>query len=65
MIALASVLLVLSLTANWIQRELFNTDEVANTTDEILRMSSQLVGAVVTTAGSYISGSEPQFHGTP
>jgi hypothetical protein len=37
LIVLASVLLVLSLTANWIQRELFNTDEVANTTDEILK----------------------------
>jgi hypothetical protein len=37
MIVLASVLLVLSMTANWIQRELFNTDEVANTTDEILK----------------------------
>ncbi|MNC96284.1 hypothetical protein D3C83_136210 [compost metagenome] len=28
-------------------------------------MSSQLSGGAVTTAGSYISGSEPQFHGTP
>jgi hypothetical protein len=37
LIVFASVLLVLSLTANWIQRELFNTDEVANTTDEILK----------------------------
>ena len=37
LIVLASVVLVLSLTANWIQRELFNTDEVANTTDEILK----------------------------
>jgi hypothetical protein len=37
LIVLASVLLVFSITANWIQRELFNTDEVANTTDEILK----------------------------
>jgi hypothetical protein len=36
LIVLASVLLVFSITANWVQRELFNTDEVANTTDEIL-----------------------------
>jgi hypothetical protein len=36
LIVLASVLLVFSITANWIQRELFNTDEVSNTTDEIL-----------------------------
>jgi hypothetical protein len=36
LIVLASVLLVFSMTANWVQRELFNTDEVANTTDEIL-----------------------------
>ena len=28
-------------------------------------MSSQLPGAAGTCAGSYISGSEPQFHGTP
>ena len=37
LIVLASVLLVFSITANWVQRELFNTDEVANTTDEILK----------------------------
>ena len=36
LIVLASVLLVFSITANWVQRELFNTDEVSNTTDEIL-----------------------------
>jgi hypothetical protein len=36
LIVLASVLLIFSITANWVQRELFNTDEVANTTDEIL-----------------------------
>ena len=34
---LASVVLVLSLTANWVQRETLNTDEVVNTTDEILK----------------------------
>jgi hypothetical protein len=36
LIVLASVLLVLSMTANWVQRALLNTDEVTNTTDEIL-----------------------------
>jgi uncharacterized protein YukE len=36
LIVLASVLLILSITANWVQRTLLNTDEVTNTTDEIL-----------------------------
>ncbi len=36
LIVLASLVLVLSLTANWVQRETLNTDEVVNTTDEIL-----------------------------
>jgi hypothetical protein len=33
---LASVLLVLSIAANWVQRETLNTDQVVTTTDEIL-----------------------------
>lgn len=37
LIVLASVLLILSITANWVQRTLLNTDEVTNTTDEILK----------------------------
>jgi hypothetical protein len=37
LIVLASVLLVFSITANWVQRETLNTDEVVNTTDEILK----------------------------
>jgi hypothetical protein len=37
LIGLASVLLVFSITANWVQRETLNTDEVVNTTDEILK----------------------------
>ncbi len=36
LIVLASVLLVLSMTANWVQRTLLNTDEVTETTEEIL-----------------------------
>ncbi len=36
MIVVASVLLVLSITANWVQRAVLDTDEVANTSDEIL-----------------------------
>jgi hypothetical protein len=36
MIVLASVLLVLSMFANWVQREALNTDQVVDTTDEIL-----------------------------
>jgi hypothetical protein len=36
LIALASLLLVVSLTANWVQRTLFDTDEVVEMTDEIL-----------------------------
>jgi len=36
LIVLGSVVLVFSLTANWVQRELFNTDEVKSTTDEML-----------------------------
>ena len=36
MIVVASVLLVFSITANWVQRAVLDTDEVANTSDEIL-----------------------------
>jgi hypothetical protein len=36
MIVVASVLLVFSITANWVQRAVLDTDEVANTGDEIL-----------------------------
>ncbi len=36
MIVLASVLLVFSITANWVQREVLDSDEVADTSDEIL-----------------------------
>jgi hypothetical protein len=36
MIGLASVLLVFSITANWVQRAVLDSDEVANTGDEIL-----------------------------
>jgi hypothetical protein len=36
LIVLASVLLVFSMTANWVQRELLDTDQVASTTDEIV-----------------------------
>ena len=36
LIVLASVLLILSITANWVQRTLLNTDEVTDTTSEIL-----------------------------
>ncbi len=36
MIAVASLLLVLSVTANWVQRAVLDTDEVVNTSDEIL-----------------------------
>jgi hypothetical protein len=36
MIVLASVLLVFSITANWVQRAVLDSDEVANTSDEIL-----------------------------
>ena len=36
MIVVASVLLVFSITANWVQRAMLDTDEVANTSDEIL-----------------------------
>ena len=36
LIVLASVLLIFSITANWVQREAFDTDEVVNNTDEIL-----------------------------
>ena len=37
MIVVASVLLVFSITANWVQLAVLDTDEVANTSDEILR----------------------------
>ena len=36
MIVLASVLLIFSITANWVQRAVLDTDEVVNTSDEIL-----------------------------
>jgi uncharacterized coiled-coil protein SlyX len=36
LIVLASVLLVLSITANWVQRALLDTDEVTDTTSEIV-----------------------------
>ena len=36
MIVLASVLLIFSMSANWVQREVLNTDQVVNTTDQIL-----------------------------
>ena len=36
MIVVASVLLVFSITANWVQRAVLDSDEVANTSDEIL-----------------------------
>jgi hypothetical protein len=36
LIALASVLLVFSITANWVQRAVLDTDEVVQTTDQIL-----------------------------
>ena len=36
LIVIASLVLILSITANWVQRETLNTDEVVNTTDEIL-----------------------------
>jgi hypothetical protein len=36
LIVLASVLLLLSITANWVQRAALDTNEVAETTDEIL-----------------------------
>ena len=36
LIVLASVLLIVSITANWVQREVLNTDEVVDTTDQIL-----------------------------
>ncbi len=37
MIVIASLLLVVSITANWVQRAVLDTDEVVNTTDEILK----------------------------
>ncbi len=36
MIVLASVLLIFSITANWVQREALDTDEFVDTTDQIL-----------------------------
>jgi hypothetical protein len=36
MIVVASVLLVFSITANWVQRAVLDTDELTNTSDEIL-----------------------------
>jgi hypothetical protein len=37
LIVLASVLLVFSITANWVQRETLDTDQVVSTTDEIVK----------------------------
>src|SRR5665809_742 len=37
LIILASVLLILSITANWVQREVLDTDQVVQTTDEIIK----------------------------
>ena len=37
LIVLASVVLVLSIIANWVQREALNTDQVEDTTDEIVK----------------------------
>ena len=37
LIVLASLLLIVSITANWVQRAVLNTDEVVNTSDEILK----------------------------
>jgi hypothetical protein len=36
LIVLASVALIFSITANWVQREVFDTDQVKDTTDQIL-----------------------------
>jgi uncharacterized coiled-coil protein SlyX len=36
MIVVASVLLIFSITANWVQRAVLDTDELTNTSDEIL-----------------------------
>ena len=36
LIVLASVVLIVSITANWVQREALDTNEVENTTDQIL-----------------------------
>ena len=36
LIVVASVLLIVSLTANWVQRAVLDTDQVVNTSDEIL-----------------------------
>ena len=36
LIVLASVLLIVSITANWVQREALDTNQVRNTTDQIL-----------------------------
>lgn len=37
LIVLASVLLIFSITANWVQLETLDTDQVANTTDELVQ----------------------------
>jgi hypothetical protein len=37
LVVLASVLLIFSLTANWVQHELLDSSQVASTTDEILK----------------------------
>jgi hypothetical protein len=37
LIVVASLLLIVSITANWVQRAVLNTDEVVNTSDEILK----------------------------
>ena len=36
LIVLASVLLIVSITANWVQRAALDTDQVVDTTDQIL-----------------------------
>jgi uncharacterized protein YukE len=36
LVALASLLLILSITANWVQRAVLDTDQVVDTTDELL-----------------------------
>src|SRR5215208_5502539 len=37
LIVFASVLLIFSITANWVQNALLDTDQVVGTTDEILK----------------------------
>ena len=37
LIVVASLLLIFSITANWVQRAVLDTDELVNTSDEILK----------------------------